>query len=61
MLVYSNWSLGILTNSDFQSNIDSNKIAYEENFADPFTKSLPERVFDKHVNCKGLRSVLGLL
>ena len=37
------------------------KIASEENLADPFTKSLPDRVFEKHVNCMGLRSVLGLV
>ena len=61
MLVCSNWSLGILTDSDFQWGIDSSKIAYEENLADPFTKSLPERVFKKHVNCMGLRSFPSLL
>ena len=37
------------------------KIASEENLADPFTKSLPKRVFEKHVNCMGLKRVLGLL
>ena len=38
MLVYSNGSLGILgyTDSNFQRDIDSSKIAYEENLADPF-------------------------
>ena len=33
------------------------KITFEENLADPFTKFLPERVFEKHVNCMGRRSV----
>ena len=37
------------------------KIAYEENLADPFTKSLHEHVFEKHVNCMGLKRVPGLL
>ena len=37
------------------------KIAYVENLADPFTKSLPECVSEKHVNCMGLKRVLGLL
>ena len=38
-----------------------NKIESEENLADPFTKSLPERVFEKHVNCMSLKRVPGLL
>ena len=33
------------------------KIEYEENLADPFTKSLLERVFEKHVNCMGFKRV----
>ena len=37
------------------------KIESEENLADPFTKSLPERVFEKHVNCMGLKRVPDLL
>ena len=37
------------------------KIESEENLADPFTKFLPERVFEKHVNCMGLKRVPGLL
>ena len=49
MLAYSNGSLGILPNFDFQGDIDSSKIAYAENRADPFTKSFLERVFQKHV------------
>ena len=63
MLVYSSGSLGKLgyTDSDFQGDIDSSKIAYEENLAYPFTKSLPEHVFEKNINCMGLRSVSGLL
>ena len=63
MLVYSNGSLGILsyTDFDFQWDIDSSKIAYEENLTYPFTKSLPKLVFEKHVNCMGLKSVPGLL
>ena len=61
ILVYSNGSIGILTDSDFQGNIDSSKISYKENLANPFTRSFPERVFEKHVNCMGLRSILSLL
>ena len=63
MLMYSSGSLGVLgyIDSDFQGDIDFSKIAYEENLANPFTKSLLEHVFEKHVNCMGLRSVPGLL
>ena len=61
MLVYSSGSLGILTNSDFQWDIDFSKMAYEENLANPFTKSLHKRVFEKYVNYMGLKSVSGLL
>ena len=63
MLVYSSGSLGILgyTDSDFQGDINSSKIAYEENLADHFTKSLLKCVFEKHVNCMGLRSIPSLL
>ena len=44
--MYSNGSLGTLgyTDSDFQGDIDSSKIAYEENLADPFTKTFLECV-----------------
>ena len=40
------WSLRILgyPNFDFQGNIDSSKIAYENNLADLFTKTLSECV-----------------
>ena len=43
MLVYFSGSLGTLgyTNSDFHGDIESSKIAYEENLADFFTKTLP--------------------
>ena len=42
MLVYSNGNLGILgyTDSDYQGDIESSKIAYEENLGDLFTKTL---------------------
>ena len=63
MMVYSSGNLGTLgyTDSNFQGDIDFSKIAYEENLADVFTKTLSERVFDKHVNCMGLWSVPSLL
>ena len=63
MLVYSSGSLGILgyTYSNFQGDIDFSKIAYEENVAYRFTKTLFERVVEKHVNCMALRSFPGLL
>ena len=63
MLVHSNGSLVTLgyTDSDFQGDIDSTKIACEENLTDPFTKTLPERVFEKLVNYMGFRSVSGLV
>ena len=48
MLVYSSGSLGILgyMDSDFQGDIDFNKIAYEDNLADLFTKTLSVHVFE---------------
>ena len=63
ILVYFGGSLGILSyiDSNFQGDIDSGKIAYEENLADLFIKTLSERVFEKHVNCMGLKSVPELL
>ena len=59
MLVYSSGSFGTLgyTDFDFQGDIDSSKITYEENLTNLFTKTLFEHVFEKHVNCMGLRSV----
>ena len=56
MSLYSNESLRILgyTDSDFQEDSNSNKIAYEVNLADPFTKILLKLVFEKHVNYMGL-------
>ena len=55
--------MGVLgyTDSNFQGDIDSSKIAYEENLAILFTKTLYEHVFEKHVNCMGLWSVPDLL
>ena len=63
MLVYSSGSLGTLIymDCDFQWDINSSKIAYEENLTYHFTKTLPKHVFEKHVNCIGLRSVPCLL
>nr|XP_048317929.1 U4/U6 small nuclear ribonucleoprotein Prp31 homolog [Ziziphus jujuba var. spinosa] len=37
------------------------KIASEENLVDPFTKTLPKCVFEKHVNCMGLKRIPDLL
>ena len=31
------------------------KIASEENLADPFTKTLPVQVFERHVDSMGVR------
>ena len=53
MLVYFSGSLGTLSYTD--SDIESCKISYE-NLAVSFTKTLPEHVFEKHVNCMGLVS-----
>ena len=33
------------------------KIASEENLAYPFTKTLPVRVFEKHVDYMGIKSL----
>ena len=63
MLVYSSGSLGILgyTDSNFQGDIDSCKISYEENLVDLFTKPLSKREFEKLVNCVGFKRVPSLL
>ena len=37
------------------------KIASEENLANPFTKALPIRVFERHVDCMGVKSLPYLL
>ena len=59
MLVYSSGSLETIgyTDSDFQGDIDSRKSTSEENLADPFTKTLLVRVFEKHVDYKGVKSL----
>ena len=62
MLVYSSGSLKTLgyTDSDFQGDIDSSKSTSGYVFTlngDPF---VGERVFEKHVNCMGLKRVPGL-
>ena len=36
------------------------KIASKENLADPFTKTLPIRVFEKHVDYMGVKSLSDL-
>ena len=56
MLVYSSGSLETIgyTDSDFQEDIDSR---IEENLADPFTKTLPVRVVEKHVDYMGVKSL----
>ena len=53
MLVYSSGSLETIgyTDSDFQGDIDS------ENLADPFTKTLSIRVFEKHVDYMSVKSL----
>ena len=63
MLVYSSGSLKTLgyTDSDFQGDIDSSKSTSGYVFTlngEPF---VGERVFEKHVNCMGLKRVPGLL
>ena len=62
MLVYSSGSLETIgyTDSDFQGDIDSRKSRTKENLADPFTKTLPVRVFEKHVDYMGVKSLLDL-
>ena len=37
------------------------KIASVDNFADPFTKSLPSKTFDRHVEGVGVRCVASWL
>ena len=56
MLVYYSWSLETIgyTDSDFQRDID---LRTEENLADPFTKTLPIRVFEKHVDYMDVKSL----
>ena len=59
MLVYSSGSLETIgyTDSDFQGDIDSRKSTSEENLADPFTKTLLVRVFEKHVDYMSVKSL----
>ena len=59
MLVYSSGSLETIgyIDSDFQGDIHSRKSTSEENLADPFTKTLPVRVFEKHVDYMGVKSL----
>ena len=59
MLVYSSGSLETIgyTDSNFQGDIDSRKSTSKENLANPFTKTLPVRVFKKHVNYMGVKSL----
>ena len=59
MLVYSSGSLETIgyIDSDFQGDIDSRKSTSEENLAYPFTKTLPVRVFEKHVDYMGVKSL----
>ena len=59
MLVYSSGSLETIgyTDSDFRGDIDSRKSTSEENLAYPFTKTLPIRVFEKHVDYMGVKSL----
>ena len=59
MLVYSSGSLETIgyTYSDFQGDIDSRS---KQNLADPFTKTLPVRVFEKHVDYMGVKSLPNL-
>ena len=56
MLVYYSWSLETIgyTDSYFQGDID---LRTEENLADPFTKTLPIRVFEKHVDYMDVKSL----
>ena len=62
MLVYSSGSLETIgyTDSDFQGDIDSRKSTSEENLTDQFTKTLPVRVFEKHVDYMGVKSLPNL-
>ena len=59
MLGYSSGSLETIgyIDSDFQGDIDSRKSTSEENLADAFTKTLPVRVFEKHVDYMGVKSL----
>ena len=59
MLVYSSGGLETIgyTDLDFQGDIDSRKSTSEENLADPFIKTLPVRVFEKHVDYMGVKSL----
>ena len=59
MLLYSSGSLETIgyTDSDFQGDIDSRKSTSEENLTDPFTETLPVRVFEKHVDYMGVKSI----
>ncbi|PKU86380.1 Retrovirus-related Pol polyprotein from transposon TNT 1-94 [Dendrobium catenatum] len=44
-----------------EGKVSVQKITSQENIADPFTKTLPERIFQKHVQEMGLRKMSHLL
>ena len=44
-----------------QGDVTITKIATTDNLADPFTKALPPKVFDSHLNSLGLRCNLSWL
>jgi len=44
-----------------EGHVEICKIASEDNMADPFTKALPAKVFEKHVEAMGMRSMSHLL
>ena len=62
MLVYYSGSLETIgyTDSDFQGDIDSRKSTSEEKLAYPFTTTLHVRVFEKHVDYMGVKSLQDL-
>ena len=59
MLVYSSGSLETngYTDLNFHGDIGSRKSTSEENLTDPFTKTLLVRVFEKHVDYMGVKSL----
>ena len=63
MLVYSSGSLETVgyTDSDFRGDTVVSKIASEENLTNLFINSLPERVFERHVNSMDFRRIPDLL
>ena len=51
----------LLTEIVHRGDVTVTKIALAENLADPFTKALPQKSFDRHLDYMGMRDTTHLL